>query len=166
MSLSLNGDKTLLQKYIVNIDGVTEIKFDDRKTVRELVKYIFELFDYYELFGMEIVTLFQAHSQKKDNGWFISNLDSACHEAIDDPTSLLCIAYYKPGIFYYVEGGWGHHMIELGNHPIIPSPVMLHIRFDGFDNSVVINGNYSFKQVIDELIRVGYLVPTANKLII
>ena len=40
-------------------------------------------------------------------------------------------------------------MLHLGNHPQIDNPVLLHLRFDDFDNSVVINGKYTFENIIN-----------------
>ena len=48
-------------------------------------------------------------------------------------------------------------MLHLGNHPHIDDPVLLHLRLNDFDNSVVINGMYTFKQIISFLKRTGYL---------
>lgn len=62
-----------------------------------------------------------------------------------------------PNVFYFAEGGWGHHMLHLGNHPQIDNPVLLHLRFDDFDNSVVINGKYTFENIISFLKRTNYL---------
>ena len=65
-------------------------------------------------------------------------------------------------MFYFAEGGWGHHMKELGNHPNIPSPVDLNLRFDGFQNTVVINGTYCFLDIIRFLKKAEYIPISFN----
>lgn len=57
-------------------------------------------------------------------------------------------------------------MLALGNHPVINNPVSLHLRFDEFDNTVVIAGKYSFKDIIAKLIDVGYITDEATHLVI
>lgn len=144
----------MLQKYDFSGDGV--IEFEDSKTVRQLLEYAFEQFGYYEPIGMEYVTLFQSYSPKTSTGWFTTDVSASCAQEIQS-FDHLCFAYHMPGVFYYAEGGWGHHMQELGNHPQIPNPVSLHLAFDDFDHTVVINGNYTLRDVVDYLMGTGYL---------
>lgn len=153
----------MIQKYnFCNDDEF--IFFDDEKTVKELLRHAFDSFGYYEPFGMESVTLFQAHHPKSNYGWFTTDVSKSCKEEIIGDKYWLCFAYYIPNVFYYAEGGWGHHMKELGNHPEIDNPVMLHIRFEEFDNTVVFNGNTSFFEVVDLFQSVGYIPCDANSL--
>ena len=51
----------------------------------------------------------------------------------------------------------GHHMTELGNHPILEKPILLHLKFEEFDNAVVICGNYTFRDIIAFPKKVGYI---------
>ena len=55
-------------------------------------------------------------------------------------------------------------MSALGNHPRIDNPVSLHIRFDGFNHTVVINGKYTFADIIRFLKRTEYLTKKATTL--
>ena len=135
--------------------GEDPIWFDDDKTFRELIVYAFDCFEYYEPCGMNIVTVFQCHHPKSNTGWFTTDVSKKCSEEIVNPDEL-CFAYNLPNVFYYAEGGWGHHMPELGNYPIVPDPVCLKFRFEDFDNSVVINGNYCMRDVIWFLRHTGY----------
>lgn len=129
--------------------------FDDTKSIKELIHYAFNEFDYYEPAGMEIVTLFQPQS-RTSTGWFTTDTSRLCVDEIEDAENL-CFAYHMPNVLYFAEGGWGHHMLHLGNHPQIDNPVLLHLRFDDFDNSVVINGKYTFENIISFLKRTNYL---------
>lgn len=144
----------MINKYTFS-DGGT-IEFDDTKSVKELIEYAFDIFGYYEPLGMQIVTIFQTQHSKSSEGWFTSDTSRSCAEEIENCEDL-CFAYYLPNVFYFAEGGWGHHMRTLGNHPIIDDPVSLHIRFDDFNNTVVINGNYSFSDIINYLQMGDYL---------
>ena len=141
------------QKYTF-VDGT--IEFENTRSVKELLAYAFEVFGYYEPMGMNIVTLFQAHHSKTNTGWFTTDVELSCAEEIENPDEL-CFAYYLPNVFFFAEGGWGHHMVELGNHPEIPDAVSIDIRFDDFHNTLVINGQYSFKDIIRTLKSTGYI---------
>ncbi len=136
-------------------DGGT-IEFDDKKSVKELLVHAFDVFGYYEPMGMEIVTLFQAHHPDTNTGWFTTDTTLSCADEIKNPKEL-CFAYHLPNIFYFAEGGWGHHMTELGNHPKIDNAVSLTIQFDDFKNTVVINGQYTFSDVIKMLKQTEYI---------
>lgn len=153
----------MIKKYSF-IDNTT-VEFDDSKTVRELLNQVFEVAGYYEPFGMGIVTLYQPHSTKSTEGWFTTDVDRSCSDEIENE-DWLCIAYHKPGVFYFAEGGWGHHMISLGNHPHIENPVLLHLRFDDFDNSVVVAGKYTFADIINELRDKEYIPMNSSHLVI
>lgn len=139
------------------------VEFDDSKSVRELIQYAFSKFDYYEPLGMDIVTVFQCHHSKTNTGWFTTDTDKSCSEEIENCNEL-CFAYYMPDVFYFAEGGWGHHMKELGNHPVIPNSVDIHLRFEDFQNTVVINGNYCFNDIIMLLKKADYVSKTSSKL--
>lgn len=136
--------------------GSGDIEFDDSRSVKELIEYAFDQFDYYEPMGMDIVTVFQCHHPKTNVGWFTTDVNRSCAEEIVNPREL-CFAYYLPGVFYFAEGGWGHHMINLGNHPEIPNPVSIHLRLEDFDENVVINGNYTFYDVVIALKNADYV---------
>ena len=129
----------------------SSLEFDDSKTVRELIQYAFEKFDYYEPFGMDTVTIYQT-------GFAHFTLDTSrkCYEEIKNPDGL-CFAYHIPGFLYYTEGGWGHHMPELSNHPMFNDPISLKIKFEDFDHTVVFEGTHSFREVLNLLKRVGYI---------
>lgn len=145
-------------------EGESPLLFDDSKTVKELIQYAFDEFDYYEPAGMEIVTLFQPQS-RTHTGWFTTDTTRLCAEEIENEKNL-CFAYHMPNVFYFAEGGWGHHMLHLGNHPQIDSPVLLHLRFEDFDHSVVINGKYTFEDIITFLKKYDELPENASALLI
>ena len=153
----------MIKKY--TFFGSGTIEFEDSKSVKELIQYAFDAFDYYEPAGMEVVTIFQCHHSKTNVGWFTTDTDRSCADEIENADEL-CFAYYLLNTFYYAEGGWGHHMIELGNHPYIPNPVALKIRFEDFDNTVVINGNYCFNDVISYLIKTEYVSSDCNQILV
>lgn len=136
--------------------GEELIKFDDSKTVKELVEYAFDEFGYYEPFGMDTVTVFQCYHSKSSNGWFTQDPLRLCKNEIENRDEL-CFAYYIPGFLYYAEGGWGHHMPSLGNHPEFSHPIPLKLKFEEFDHTVVFEGTHAFREVLDVLEKVGYI---------
>lgn len=142
------------QKYTFFDEGT--IEFDDTKSVKELIEYAFDEFDYYESAGMEVVTLFQAHHPDTDTGWFTTDVAASCADEIRNPAELF-FAYHIPDVFYFAEGGWGHRMPKLGNHPEIPNAVSLKIQFEDFDHTVVINGKYTFNDIIRFLKETEYI---------
>lgn len=144
----------MIQKYSF-FEGGT-IEFDDNRTVKELIEYAFDTFDYYEPLGMDIVTLFQAHHPETNTGWFTRDVELRCADEIKNPSEL-CFAYYMPEVFYFSEGGWGDHMTELENRPHIPNAVSMKIRFEDFNNTVVINGDYCFMDIIRTLQKAEYI---------
>lgn len=146
----------MIKRYTFFCEGQKTLEFDDSKTIKELIEYAFNVFEYYEPAGMKLVTLFQCHHSQSNAGWFTTDTSRTCSEEIENCDEL-CFAYHLPGVFYFAEGGWGHHMIELGNHPLIPNPVAIRIRFEDFDNTVVINSKYSFYNIIRFLIETHYI---------
>jgi len=136
-------------------DGGT-LEFDDSKSVKELIEHAFNTFGYYEPMGMDVVTIFQAHHPSTNNGWFTTDVTLRCADEISN-CDLLCFAYHMPDVFYFAEGGWGHHMPDLGNRPRIPNEVSLKLVFEDFDNTIVINGNYTFMDVVRALKQSDYI---------
>ena len=151
----------MLQSYTF-FDGGT-IQFDDARPVSELIRAAFNAFGYYEPAGQDLVTVFQYHHPDTTTGWFTTDTGRLCRDEIVAP-STLCFAYYMPGVFYYAEGGWGHHMPELGNHPEISDAVSLALRFEGYDDRVVVNGNYHARDIADFLKRGGYIPADAKEM--
>ena len=143
--------------------GESPLEFEDSKTVKELIEYAFDKFDYYEPFGMDTVTVFQCHHPKSNKGWFTTDTKKKCTAEICNNDEL-CFAYYLPGFFYYAEGGWGHHMETLGNHPVFANPVSLNLRFEDFDHTVVFEGTHTFREVLDLLKEVGYIDASISKI--
>lgn len=69
-----------------------------------------------------------------------------------------CIAYIVPGKFYFVEGGWGHHMIDMDCVHLIPDPVSIKLRFrfdhyniGYFYEELVVNGQLTIQELIEIL---------------
>ena len=150
----------MLKKYSF-FDGET-IEFDDSRSVRELLERAFDEFGYYEPFGMETVTLFQSLHSSGSTGWFTTDPEKSCAEEIENGDDLH-FAYHKPGVFYYAEGGWGHHMQALGNHPELEEPVALRLQFDDFKNTVVFSGKLTLRKVIEMFREADYISADADK---
>ena len=149
----------MIQKYMFWDGGALE--FDDSKSVKELIEYAFDTFGYYEPMGMDIVTLFQAHHPNTSTGWFTTDTTLRCADEIQD-RDCLCFAYHLPNVFYFAEGGWGHHMRGLGNRPPIPNEVSLGLRIEEKENAIIINGNYTFMDVVRALKKNEYICTDCN----
>lgn len=144
----------MIQQY--SFLGEHPVLFDDNKSVKELLEYAFEEFGYYEPFGIDKVTLFQAHHPSGNYGWFTCDTTRKCSDEIKNHNEL-CFAYYIPDFLYFAEGGWGHHMRELGGHPEFSNPVSIKLRFDEFNHTVVFEGTHSFREVVNLLFSTGYI---------
>lgn len=145
--------------------GENPLEFEDTKTVKELLEYAFEEFGYYEPFGMDKVTVFQAYHPSGNYGWFTCDTTRKCSDEIKNRNEL-CFAYYIPDFLYFAEGGWGHHMKELGGHPEFSNPVSIKLRFEDFNHTVVFEGTHSFREVLNLLKRVGYIDESIERIII
>ena len=130
--------------------GVGEVEIDEDKTIAELVETAFVLYDYWEPAGLELVTIYDA-----ENFNIVLDRNMTCKEA--GLGKLLCIAYFKPNVFFYVEGGWGHHMIQMNAAKYIEDPVSFKLIFDDFNGSPVINGNITLRQIFAFLADAGYI---------
>ena len=149
----------MIQKYTFCEGG--SLEFDDSMSVKELIEYAFHKFGYYEPMGIDIVTLFQPHHPNTHTGWFTTDTSLRCADEIKE-RDRLCFAYHLPNAFYFAEGGWGHHMKQLGNRPLIPDEVSLKLRFQGFEDTVIINGNYTFLDIFRVLKRTEYIDSDCN----
>lgn len=146
----------MIQEY--GFFGENTLKFEDSKTVRELLEYAFEQYGYYEPFGMDTVTIYQTNTPH-----FTLDTSRKCYEEIKEPDDL-CFAYYIPGFLYYAEGGWGHHMAELSNHPVFKHPISLKLKFKDFHNTVVFEGSHSFREVLNLLTKVRYISDSISQI--
>ncbi len=151
----------MIQKY--EFYGEEAFYFDDQKSVKELIRYAFEKFDYYEPLGFDIVTIFQPHHSRANVGWFTTDTEKSCAEEIENKSELF-FAYHKQDVFYFAEGGWGHHMTDITNKPEIKNPVALNLRFEDFDHTVVFCGDITMRNIIDLFIKAGYIDSKADHL--
>lgn len=110
----------------------------------------FILYDYWEPAGLELVTIYDA-----ENFNIVLDRNMTCKEACLG--NLLCIAYFKPNVFFYVEGGWGHQMIQMNAAKHIEDPVSFKLIFEDFNGSPVINGNITLRQLFAFLTDAGYI---------
>jgi|GEM_PF-4202739 len=56
-------------------------------------------------------------------------------------------AYVIPGVFYFVEGGWGKRMLEMDCRDLVPEPMCIRVVFDEFDHFLVVNGGMTVGQL-------------------
>lgn len=150
----------MTKKYsFFNEGNITTVELDDNKTVRKFIEYVFNLFDYYEPFGMDIVTVYSANPHH-----FILDANQKMIDEIDSNAYCFCLAYHMPGCFYFAEGGCGHHMCELVNHPELSAATSLQLQFDDFDNTVVFSGKLTMNKIIKALVDAEYLEDYPNQI--
>ena len=134
------------------------VVFDDRKSVKELIEYVFEQSVYCEPAGMDIVTLYDASKYH-----VITDTTMPCYKAFSSHGNIghggngLCLAYYLPNLFFYAEGGWGKHMIQMDVVENISNPVAVHFRFTDFKNTVVLSGRLTIRQIYNYLVKTTYI---------
>jgi hypothetical protein len=133
-----------------DIFDMGSVEFDENRTIAELVSDVFAQYDYYEPMGMDAVTVYDLHTRQIQTDRTRTCKEAGLHRE-------LCIAYYKPPYFYYVEGGWGHHMIQMHARADIPDAVSFQLRFEDFKGSPVINGNATLGQLFTFLKRCEYI---------
>ena len=60
-----------------------------------------------------------------------------------------CLAYIVPGKFYFVEGGWGHHMIQMDCVHLIPDPMSITELVDLLQETIVYWGPITKWRIFD-----------------
>ncbi|MGN1019486.1 MAG: hypothetical protein ACI4O7_03855 [Aristaeellaceae bacterium] len=88
-----------------------------------------------------------------------------CCDAISNPNDL-CLAYHMPGVFYYAEGGWGHHMKSIGNHPALENPVSFMLVMEDFRNTVVAAGSCRLGDMVRLLQDNDYIPRDTQRIIV
>ncbi len=139
-----------------------DVVFDDKKTVRELVEYVFEQSGYYEPMGMDVVTVYDASKY-----YVVTDPSKKCKDELDPSGGNgFTIAYLKEDKFFFAEGGWGHHMIDMNAAKLIRDPININVIFNGFDHSVVIHGALTLGEIYSFLRDTTYISAEENKLLI
>lgn len=135
---------------VYDIFDIGKIEFDENRPVYELVEEAFERYGYWEPAGMDIVTVYDVQSY-----CVVLDRNMTCSEA--GLGNLLCVAYYEPNKFYYVEGGWGHHMIQMNVAKLIDEPVSFQLIFEGFNGWPVISGRVRLLEMFNFLKKTEYI---------
>lgn len=139
-----------------------DVVFDDQKSVKELMEYVFEQSDYYEPAGMDIVTVYDASKY-----YVVTDTSQKCADELNPSgNNGFCVAYLKQGKFFFAEGGWGHHMIEMNAVKLIDNPVDVKVVFDDFRNTVVINGALTLGEIFSFLCMTTYISPREKHFLI
>lgn len=144
---------------LYDIFDIGKLEFDENKTIAELVETAFEEYGYWEPAGIELVTIYDAEHYN-----VVLDRNKTCKEA--GLGKKLCIAYFKPNTFFYVEGGWGHHMIQMNAVKYIDNPIWFQLIFDKFQGVPVINGNVTLRQMFKFLSNAGYIDEECHRFII
>lgn len=148
---------------LYKIFDMEPVVFDDRKSVKELIEFVFNQSNCCEPAGMNIVTIYDA-----SNYHVITDTSVPCYKAFASQDNIghgrngLCLAYYLPNLFFYAEGGWGKHMIEMDVVENISNPVAIDFRFADFRNTVVLNGKLTIRQIYNYLLKANYIEKEEN----
>ena len=124
----------------LNIFDQGIIEVDEGKTVKDLSMQLVE-----EV-GLWVDDARYATVYDPESEHVCSDPDQRISEAIKGED--VCISYVIPGVFYFVEGGWGKKTLDMDCKGIIPDPVAIRVLFDGFDNVMVVNGNMTLEQFV------------------
>ena len=139
-----------------------DVIFDDEKTVKELIEYVFDQSGYYEPMGLDVVTVYDASKY-----YVVTDTSKKCKDELDPSgNNVFTVAYLKKDFFFFAEGGWGHHMIDMNAAKLISNPINVKVVFDDFKNSVVINGNVKLGEIYSFLRDATYISSGENKIFI
>ena len=130
-----------------------DVVFDDERTVKELMERVFEESGYYEPMGMDIVTVYDASKY-----YVVTDTSKKCKDELNPSgRNGFAVAYLKKDKFFFAEGGWGHHMIDMNAARLIGNPINIRVVFDDFKNSVVVNGNLTLGEIYAFLCDTTYI---------
>ena len=153
-----NGRETIqnvrwLMERLYRFFDMEDVLFDDERSVKELMEYVFEKSDCYEPMGMDIVTVYDASKY-----YVVTDTSKKCKDELDPSGGNgFTVAYLKEDKFFFAEGGWGHHMIDMNAVKLIGNPINIRVVFDDFKNSVVINGNLTLGEIYAFLCDTTYI---------
>ena len=140
-------------KQLYRFFDMKDVIFDDEKTVKELMEHVFEQSGYYEPMGMDVVTVYDASKY-----YVVTDTSKKCKDELNPlGGNGFCVAYLKKDKFFFAEGGWGHHMIDMNAAKLIGNPINIRVVFDDFKNSVVINGTITLGEIYSFLCDTTYI---------
>lgn len=133
-----------MKNYEIFNMGVVHV--DSKATVRDMVIAAYERYHRKNNMDFNNITIYD------EKGYKIV-LDNSIRCSRAKLGDRLCIAYYIPKKFYYVEGGWGCHMIDMNAKKHIPHPITFDLKVTGvnFVGWPVVNGNIRINEWIDFL---------------
>ncbi len=122
---------------------------DLRATIKDLVVSAYKKYDRNNIINFDNITVYDIKNYKI----ILDNNMSCARAKLGDK---LCIAYFVPNKFYYVEGGWGCHMIDMNAKKFIPHPITFGFKGSGieFAGWPVINGNIRINEWIEFLLSI------------
>lgn len=106
-----------------NIRNRIEIDFDENRSVADLISAVYEKYGFEAKNGIDVVTVYDMK-----NYHVVTDRKRTLKK--ENLSSGLCFAYFKKGEFLYVEGGWGHHMIQMDATSKVKDPFMFYMSFD------------------------------------
>ncbi len=99
-----------------------EISINDSATIKELIRELYKKYGWEAKNGYDIITVYDMK-----NYHVVTNTDNTLSS--ENLSGGLCLAYFKKNEFLHVEGGWGHHMIEMDAVKEIENPFQFYMSF-------------------------------------
>lgn len=128
------------------------VEIDENKRVIDLIEKVFNKYDFYENNGLDICTVYDTR-----NYHVVSDNNNKIKD--ENLSENLCFAYYKKHEFLYVEGGWGHHMIDMDVVKEIKDPIMFKVTYNHImrHKSFVSCKDFKFIDLYNGLIKGEYI---------
>lgn len=131
-----------------------EINLEKKKNIR-VIDLLNRVFDKYNIYNKDILEFCTVYDM--DNYHVVNDNRNKIKD--ENLSSNLCFAYYKKNEFLYVEGGWGHHMIDMDVVKEINDPIMFMISCGHVmqHKSMVSNKSFKLIDIYNALIKNNYI---------
>ena len=99
-----------------------EISINDSATIKELIRELYKKYGWEAKNGYDVITVYDMNRHH-----VVTNTDNTLEA--EGLSKGLCLAYFIKNEFLHVEGGWGHHMIEMDAVKEIENPFQFYMSF-------------------------------------
>ena len=138
------------------------VAFDDEGTVSELIRHVLMQSDRDVPMGLDSVTVYDAGQY-----CVVTDTSQKCKNVLEPlGNNGFCLAFCKQGKFFFAEGGWGHHMMELCPPQAVEDPVSVTLAFGNFKSSIVINQGVTLGEMFVFLRDMGYITPAECRFLV
>ena len=137
-----------------NIRQQITIDFDENKSVAELVAAVCKKYPLLMPKDLGTVTVYDPSHYH-----VVTDLSASVKD--ENLSGGLCFAYFVKNEFLYVEGSWGHHMIDMDAVKKIKKPFMFRLSLTQpiMHEYFVATKSYTVKKLYESLVENGYKKP-------